>query len=311
MRRFIAGMIAMGMLTSGMLASAGTALASRRPTRFTYGQHGCSYTAPEYMLSDWDMLVHTRPGTTAFTAEHSSEKKGYQAAYWVTGYHNENSWICNSREIPGSHGRRGYSYPLPVRLARNPRIIASLHEDSTSRSTRLGFDIWISPVPWHTSPTSLMRDSRTYEILVQQGNGSPYRYGTRWNRWYVPALGGSALRVDVHHLNLSKIIAETGAPRGYYLMAVDAGAESPDGSFKVVSYRLSITYPGNRGSFRKPSGYLVPDIRGQRLRAAQRGLLRHGFRSLLLRGPRNGRVVWELHGGYRVKHRLLITLITR
>lgn len=213
------------------------ALASGRPTHITGGGHTCSYTSPEYMLSDYNMDVQPSPGSTAFTAAWTPGHHPWEDAYWVTGYHDENSSICNKRELPGSHGKYGQSLVLPIRVSERKLITADVRAQGTGR---LGFDLWFAAGTAETGPSRMERDHRTWEIMVEPGSGGVFRDNPGWHRVYMAILPEHGGTVSFRGLDLTRIAQEAGVPGSNYWMAIDAGAETTYGSFTVDSYALHI-----------------------------------------------------------------------
>lgn len=209
----------------------------RPPVRLTGGQHGCSYTNPEYLLTDNHMDVTLHPGTTAFTATHTPGR--YEDAYWVlAGWHDESPALCDSRELPGSGGYYGESYTLRYRVRRHPRITVSMRAHGTGR---LGLDLWFTASAAETAPAAMERDPRTVEVLLQQGHGwHVFRDDPGWRRLYVSCLPGRGDVVSFDRLSLTRIIARLGVPGRLYWMAIDGGGETPRGSFTVDHVALHI-----------------------------------------------------------------------
>lgn len=296
--------------TATVAAAAGTILAlpsiasaATRPTWLSGGQHSCSYTAPEYMLSDWDMAVHAYPGTTRFTATHTSSRGNrYEDAYWVTGWHDENSSICDKRTIPHSGGRKASS--LKPGFLDGPQVSANF---SAHGSGRIGFDLWLTATTSEHSPTQMEHDSRTWEVLLQPGGGA-YRDNPGWHRAYI-GIGGRAGSLNVYGLNLTALARKAGVPRWYSWAAIDAGGETPSGSFTVSSYYLHIggqhtvvskpkpapkpvkKAPPKRKATPKIVRRWVPYVRGERLSVAIAKIRRAGFTHIHAPRPVRGHVV--------------------
>ena len=254
--------------------TSGAASASTRPTWFSGGQHSCSYTNPEYMLSDWDMLVHTQPGTTKFTASHTNARPGrYEDAYWVTGWHDENSSICDKRTVVGTGG--GKSTSLQPGTVGGATVTANFSAHGSSSSARLGFDLWLTAGTSEHTPTAMEHDRRTWEVLIQPGRGS-LRDNPGWHRDFI-GIGGHAGAMTVWGLNLTRLVEQAGVPRGYHWAAIDAGGETPRGSFSVTTYYLHIngqhpvvTKHGKKAVKKvakpkpEPNTVKVPNLRGLR-----------------------------------------------
>ena len=218
----------LGALTvAGLTSLPAYAKGPGRPVYLTGGGHSCSYTNPEYMLSDYDMAVRPSPGSTAFTATWTPGHKPWEDAYWVTGFHDENSNICNTRELPGSHGKYGKSLTLPVKVSRQILITADLR---ASGAGRLGFDLWFSADTRETGPR-----------MVEPGSGGIFRDNPGWHRVYMAVLPEHYGAVSFRGLDLTRFARDAGVPGSDYWMAVDAGAETTSGSFTVDSYALHIS----------------------------------------------------------------------
>lgn len=203
-------------------------------THITNGQHTCSYTNPEYMASTWDMDVHTRPGTTSFTAEHTP-LRGFEDAYWVTGFHNENSSICDRRQVrPGVYG---HSWALPIKVSKLPLITADF---TASGEGRIGFDIWLTADRRETGPSKMEHDSRTWEILIQPVHRWTNFGNPGWHRIYLSMLPNHGGVISARALDITRVIRNLGVPGGEWLMAIDAGGETPSGSITVENYALHI-----------------------------------------------------------------------
>ena len=108
----------------------------------------CSYTNPEYMIHSGGATLAVQPGGVKFTVT-SAPAGRWSDPYITVGYDvSLNSALCNSRVLPGSGGKHGQSYAVPVRLGRTGHIMASVH-DVTSADFRgdTGFDIWFERIP--------------------------------------------------------------------------------------------------------------------------------------------------------------------
>lgn len=289
--------VAAGTLTA---LAPGLASASTRPAWLTAGQHSCSYTSPEYMLSDWDMLVHANPGTTQFTATHTNLRPGrYEDAYWVTGYHDESSAICDGRTVVGTGGLKAKS--LTPGLLNGPAVTTNFSA-SGSNSARLGFELWLTASTAEHTPTAMEADPSTWEILVQPGKGMS-RDNPGWHRVEIGAGTGRAGALTVWGLNLTALAERAGVPHGYHWAAIDAGGETPGGSFTVNSYYLHIA--GQQPALAKakaapqpaprPRPAVVrrwmPSVTGERLTAAEATIRRAGFTHLHAPRPVPGHVV--------------------
>lgn len=213
---------------------------ARPPIHLTGGQHACSSTNPEALLTDNQMAVTLQPGTTRFTATWTpGHKRPWEDAYWVlAGWHDESPALCDGRELPGSGGYYGQSWTLRYRVSRHPRITLSMRAHGDGR---LGPDLWFAADPAETTPAAMEADPRTVEVLLQQGHGwHVFRDNPGWNRYYVSDLPGRGDTVSFAGLNLTRIIARLGVPGSDYWMAIDGGGETPRGSFAVDHVALHI-----------------------------------------------------------------------
>jgi hypothetical protein len=189
-----------------------------------------------------------------------------------------NSQLCNSRVLPGSGGKHGYSYVLPVRLGRTGAIVASVH-DVTSADFRgdTGFDIWFEPSPgvntynqmanqgagateimiWLSHPglDVQSRNPRYYPVTIDgrrwrvttalagRGHGKTAAHPNGWNRvnFIAPQVSEGTVSVNNLYLNpfFSYAIAHHWLQAGDYLMAIDQGAEFTRGRMQVAGYALT------------------------------------------------------------------------
>ena len=184
------------------------------------------------------MYVHTNPGSMGFTATWTGGHKPWEDAYWVTGYHDENSNICDRRELPGSHGKYGKSLVLPIKVSKRVLITADMRAMGEGR---IGFDLWFTARISETGPRKMEQDYRTWEVMIMPGNGRYiYRDNPGWHRVYMGVLPEHYGIINFRGLDLTNLIRRAGVPGYDYLMAVDAGAETTMGSFTVQSYALHI-----------------------------------------------------------------------
>ena len=96
----------------------------------------CSYTNPEYMIHSGGTTLSVQPGAVKFTVT-SAPSGEWADPYISAGYDvGLNSQLCNSRVLPGSGGKHGWSYALPVRLGRTGAIVASVHDVTSADFTR-------------------------------------------------------------------------------------------------------------------------------------------------------------------------------
>jgi hypothetical protein len=179
------------------------------------------------------MSVYPVPGTTNFTAYHTGVTGlgHWEDAYWVTGWHDENSAICAKRSVPGTHGGKAPSLH-PGRVG-GPHVSGGLTVKGVH--TRAGFDLWLTAGRGEHTPTQMMADSRTWEVLVQPGTfGHVFVSGfVGWHRAYI---GGGSLR----NVNLTRLAQILGIPGGYWWNAIDAGGETASGWFTVTSFWLHV-----------------------------------------------------------------------
>jgi hypothetical protein len=268
-------------LSAGPSATSGTSalIASPEGTPVS-GTSGwtCTYTNPEYMIHSGGATLAVQPGAVRFTV--TSAPSGQWADPYITaGYDVDlNSDLCNSRVLPGSGGRHGWSYALPVRLGGTGAIVASVH-DVTSAGFRgdTGFDIWFEPDPAiNTYNQMANQGAAATEIMIwlshpglgtQSSNPRYYPVGIDGRRWQVtaqPASGGhgrtaahpngwnlvnfiapqvSEGTVSVMNLFLNPFFSYAAAHGwlrgGDYLMAIDQGGEFTHGSMQVAGYALT------------------------------------------------------------------------
>ena len=232
------------LLTAAALAISLPAFAQNipRPRYLTGHSHSCSYTNPEYMLGDDGMAVHAYPGSRVFSAAFTGWRgKRWADAYWITGWHDENSSICNKRTVAGTVNAKGTSL-VPGRLG-GKLVTADLTEygSGAQYALRLGFDLWLTAVPLAT-PTKMMHDPRTWEILLQPGTRNYVnRQFVGWHRIFMGVTGNWDHTVfSVHGLDLTRIAENLGVPRGYWWNTIGAGGEAGGGWFTVTSYSLHI-----------------------------------------------------------------------
>lgn len=213
------------------------------PVHLTGGGHACTATNPEALIVDDDMAGTTRPGTTGFTGTWIPGHR-WEGLYAVlAGWHDESPALCDNRELPGSGGYYGQSYTLRYRVWRRPRITVSMRAHGDGR---LGFDLWFTADPRETTAAAMEHDPRTVEVLLQQGHGwHVFRDDPGWNRYYVSVLPGHGDAISFDGLNLTRIITRLGVPGRLYWMAIDAGGETPRGSFAVdrVALRIAGQHP--------------------------------------------------------------------
>jgi hypothetical protein len=238
----------------------------------------CSYTNPEYMIHSGGATLAVRPGTDKFVV--TSSPPGRLADPYITaGYDVDlNSQLCNSRVLPGSGGKHGRSYAVPVRLGRTGTVTTSVH-DVTSADFRgdTGFDIWFEPstristytamtdqgaastevMIWLSHPGLGLQSSnlKYYRVsidglwwmvsveLASNGHGRNAARPNGWNVVTFIAPRVSEGSVTVNHLFLNPFFSNAiahGWLRGSdYLMAVDQGAELTRGTMQVAGYALT------------------------------------------------------------------------
>jgi hypothetical protein len=239
-------------LATALIAVSGSfqmAFASLKPVTVTGQGHMCSTTRTEYFLGDDGMLVHATEGTTHFTASPGPSGK-WEDAYWVTGFHNEGSSLCNARILPGTVSTRGRS--LALGRLDDGTVTADLKASVTRGQVRLGFDLWLTAVQGERTAHQMERDPRTFEVMVQPGTWRVNATDPGWHRVYVGASGSTDWNhFDVAGLNLTAIARAAGVPHGYYWTAVDAGGEALHGSFAVSGYAL-------RSTWRPPAPHPAP-----------------------------------------------------
>lgn len=238
----------------------------------------CTYTNPEYMIHSGGATLAVQPGAVRFTVT-SAPSGQWSDPYITAGYDvGLNSQLCDSRVLPGSGDRHGWSYALPAPLGRTGAIVASVH-DVTSAGFHgdTGFDIWFEPSPaintynemanqgaaateimiWLSHPglgtqSSNPRyypvriDGRQWQVTVQLasgGHGRAAAHPNGWNRVNFIAPQVSEGTVSVKNLFLNPVFSYAAAHgwlRGSdYLMAIDQGAEFTHGTMQVAGYALT------------------------------------------------------------------------
>lgn len=238
----------------------------------------CSYTNPEYMIHSGGTTLIGQPGRVKFAVT-SAPPGQWSDPYITAGYDaGLNSELCNSRVLPGSGGKHGWSYVLPVRLGRTGRIVAAVHDvTSAGFCGDTGFDIWFEPSPaittyrqmanqgaaateimiWLSHPglpprSSALRyypviiDGRHWSVTVQlasQGHGETAAHPNGWNRvnFIAPKVSEGTVYVPNLFLNpfFSYAIARHWLRSTDYLMAIDQGGELTHGTMRVAGYALS------------------------------------------------------------------------
>ena len=238
----------------------------------------CSYTNPEYMIHSGGATLSVQPGRVKFTVT-SAPAGRWSDPYITVGYDvSLNSELCNSRVLPGSDGKHGQSYAVPVRLGRTGHITASVH-DVTSADFRgdTGFDIWFEPDPainryslmanqgaaateimiWLSHPGlgTQSGNPRYYPVsiggyhwqvtaeLARNGHGRTAAHPNGWNRvnFIAPRISEGTVSIKSLLLNsfFSYAIAHHWLLGNDYLMAVDQGAEFTHGTMRVAGYALT------------------------------------------------------------------------
>jgi len=238
----------------------------------------CSYTNPEYMIHSGGATLSVQPGRVKFTVT-SAPAGRWSDPYITVGYDvSVNSALCNSRVLPGTDGKYGKSYAVPVQLGHTGHIVASVR-DVTSADFRgdTGFDIWFEPSPaintynqmanqgaaateimiWLSHPglppgSSALRyypvsiAGHRWRVTVQlarDGHGKTPAHPNGWNRVNFIAPQVSEGTVSISNLVLNSFFSYAGARgwlrRGDYLMAIDQGGEFTRGTMKVAGYALT------------------------------------------------------------------------
>ncbi len=230
------------------------------------------------MIHSGGATLSGQPGGVKFTVT-SAPAGRWSDPYITVGYDvSLNSALCNSRVLPGTDGKYGKSYAVPVRLGQTGRILASVH-DVTSADFRgdTGFDIWFEPSPaintynqmanqgaaateimiWLSHPGLPPRSSapRYYPVtidghrwkvtaeLARDGHGRTAAHPNGWNRVNFIAPQVSEGTVSIKNLLLnpffSYAITRHWLRADDYLMAIDQGAEFTRGTMKVAGYALT------------------------------------------------------------------------
>jgi len=268
-------------LSAGASATAGPWPASASPAGAPVsGPSGwtCSYTNPEYMIHSGGTTLSARPGRAKFTVT-STPPGVWSDPYISAGYDvSLNSQLCNSRVLPGSGGKHGWSYALPVRLGRAGTIVASVHDVTSAHfHGDTGFDIWFEANPaantytqmanqgaasteimiWLSHPRMVPRSSNLayYPVsidglhwavtvkLARYGHGRSAAHPNGWNQvnFIAPQISEGNVIVNNLFLNpfFSYAVARGGLRASDYLMAIDQGAELTHGTMKVAGYTLT------------------------------------------------------------------------
>jgi hypothetical protein len=230
------------------------------------------------MIHSGGATLSVQPGAVRFTVT-SAPSGQWSDPYITVGYDvGLNSQLCDSRVLPGTRGRHGWSYALPARLGRTGAIVASVH-DVTSAGFRgdTGFDLWFEPDPainrynemanQGTAATEIMIwlshpglgtqsgnpryypvkiDGRRWQVTVQlasNGHGQTAAHPNGWNRVNFIAPQVSEGTVSVKNLFLNPFFSYAAAHHwlrgGDYLMAIDQGAEFTRGTMRVDGYALT------------------------------------------------------------------------
>jgi hypothetical protein len=267
--------------TPGAPATAGPSAALASPAGAPVsGPTGwtCTYTSPEYMIHSGGATLSGQPGGVKFTVT-SIPAGRWSDPYITVGYDvSINSALCNSRVLPGSDGKYGKSYVVPVRLGRTGHIVASVHDvTSADFYGDTGFDIWFEPSPaidtysqmanqgaaateimiWLSHPglpprSSALRyypvtiDGRRWKVTVQlasSGHGKTAAHPHGWNRvnFIAPQVSEGNVRIRNLLLNsfFSYAITRHWLRFNDYLMAIDQGAELARGRMGVAGYALA------------------------------------------------------------------------
>jgi hypothetical protein len=183
----------------------------------------CSGTNPEFLLGD-NGMSYTHRGL-----ELSAHPRygGWTDAYWTAGWDDYNSLSCGRTDQPG--GSVG-----------STTVYGDLSAPATSGYVRLGFDLWLTPGGNVETPSQMESRGSTWEIMVDDDGSSGVQtactqYGC-WHRVYVNSWRSGGW------VNLTSI-AERYGLRGYRWDAIDAGGETPGGSFQVTGYSLHVHRP--------------------------------------------------------------------
>jgi hypothetical protein len=271
--------VAAAVIASALSAVAATAVASPAGSPVS-GPSGwaCSYTNPEYMIHSGGATLSVQPGKVGFTVT-SAPPGQWSDPYVTVGYNGGlNSELCNSRVLPGTGGKYGKSYAVPVRLGATGPIAAWVH-DVTSADFRgdTGFDIWFEPSPavnsysqmanqgaaateimiWLSHPglppqSSALKyfpvkiDGRRWQVvadLASRGHGKTAAHPNGWNlvTFIAPRVSEGTVSVSNLFLNpfFSYAIARHWLLGNDYLMAIDQGAELTRGTMQVAGYALT------------------------------------------------------------------------
>lgn len=230
-------------ITSALLAVAtvATVAGTVHAQPLSAGEHGCTYTNPEYIVSDVNADVHFTPGTVQFTATHRHVpgRSNWNDTYLITGYNRGSNAVV----LCGHYGR-DYAYRLPFSATAPVRIRSSLSYTAHGQSANMiGWDLWLVRNGEEASETTswgMQSDHRTVEIMVIPGRyGHIFTVNGRWHRVYIG--GGSMQNVDLQYLMRVAMRASRVNPANYQWQVIGAGAEFTRGTFSVRNYNLSIT----------------------------------------------------------------------
>lgn len=232
-KKAVVALFAAAVPLTGIAIGGSHAEASSRPAVLGYGQHGCTYTSPEYNLANQNTRVQYYPGGYGFSSWH--EGSGWESAYLVTGFSRGN----NSNRLCGSYGHYSYNLPSPVS---GPVVTGRMSYSVKGNGARPGWDIWLVPnsrTSADQTATAMEHDRNVLEIMIQPGGGVTVNNPSRnaFHRVYIGA-GSLGRSFSLSHYAGVALKAAHLNYRNYSWQAIDGGWESPSGSFRLSGYGL-------------------------------------------------------------------------
>lgn len=160
----------------------------------------CTLTDPEYLIHAGRASLSLRPKATYFHATHVGTKGLWEDPYMTAGYNGGlgTAYYCNGREIPGSGGKYGRAYKLPVKIGKQGHIVATVNS-WTSAAFRgdSGFDIWFEPSASDTSYAQMQNGGNASTEIMIWLNHPGLRVQSSNLRYYRTRIDGRWWRVEV------------------------------------------------------------------------------------------------------------------
>ncbi len=211
-------------------------LAHASTPTLTGGNHGCTDTNPEYVVSDVNATVHYTPGSVKFTSVHSPSYN-WEDTYLLTGYNRGSNAVV----LCGHYGSE-FAYQLPFSATAPVKLKSTMTYTSSSFGGRIGWDLWLvrnGEQFKETTASAMEADSRTVEVMVSRGTyNHVVTVNGRWHRVYIG--GGSMHNVDLGLLMRTAMKHAGVSPSRYQWEVIGAGAEFLRGTFSLTGYALSI-----------------------------------------------------------------------